>query len=293
MSFFINYEGKIFCLLTVAFLFLFQIKSFNPIKHRFAYVFPFAGIILSLLCEAEKGAAQNLWLSLCTLCAFLSAFFLGEYALEISKIRKALHVKAFLLIFCAAFSLFSFYSIKAGMNSAFYITVFVLTVIFVNEQYNRIRVDNLTKLYNRYGMDAELREQLRQHQRDKNDSFYIIACDLDNFKYINDTWGHPEGDRALILIADALSRVGKRFNSGVFRIGGDEFVIITDTSEKGLAESVENAIKNELDNIRFRDDFEIKISMGTALYDGLTPVGELLNSADKRLYEAKKRQKKA
>ena len=156
------------------------------------------------------------------------------------------------------------------------------------EQHNKIRVDNLTKLYNRYGMEMELKEQLRQYEREHADSFYVIACDLDNFKHINDTWGHSEGDRALVLVAGALSRVGKKYNSDVFRIGGDEFIIITDTSEEGLANDVANEIKSEFDKIEFRDDFDIKISIGIALYDGVTAIDELLNSADKKLYEAKK-----
>jgi two-component system cell cycle response regulator len=164
-----------------------------------------------------------------------------------------------------------------------------MLTMFAIEQNNKIKVDNLTKLYNRYGMDAELKEQLRQYEREHSDSFYIIACDLDNFKHINDTWGHPEGDRALILVATTLAKVCKRFSSNVFRIGGDEFVIITDTSEEGLALDITNAIKNELDNIDFRSDFDIGMSIGVALYDGITAIDELLNNADKKLYEAKKK----
>ena len=164
-------------------------------------------------------------------------------------------------------------------------------LVFIISQYNRIKIDNLTKLYNRYGMDEEIREQLQQYKHDKNNSFYIIACDLDNFKYINDTWGHQEGDRALVFIATALSKVGKRFNSKVFRIGGDEFIIITDTSEETLATEIMDAIKSELDNIGFRDDFDIEMSMGVALYDGITHIDELLNNADKKLYQAKRKSK--
>lgn len=181
--------------------------------------------------------------------------------------------------------------IVCGLNTAVFILTFAIIVVFVVEQNKKIKMDNLTKLYNRYGMDAELKEQLRQYKREPGDSFYIIACDLDNFKHINDTWGHPEGDRALILIASALDKVCKRFSSNVFRIGGDEFVIITDTSEEGLAIDITNAIKYELDNIDFRSDFDIEMSIGVALYDGVTPIDELLSNADKKLYEAKKKEK--
>ena len=159
------------------------------------------------------------------------------------------------------------------------------------EQYQKMSVDNLTKLYNRYGMDAELKEQLKQYKREHTDSFYMIICDLDNFKHINDTWGHPEGDRALILVANALFKVGKMFDSDVFRIGGDEFVIITDKSPEGLDCEITAAVKKELDNIDFRDDFSIEMSIGVALYDGVTSIDDLLNNADKKMYEAKRKSK--
>ena len=94
--------------------------------------------------------------------------------------------------------------------------------------------------------------------------------------------------KLLKLVADALSRVSRKFNSNVFRIGGDEFVIITDTSEEGLAIDITNAIKKEFDNMDFREDWDIEISLGTALYDGKSTIDELLNSADKKLYEAKR-----
>ncbi|MBQ7960643.1 MAG: GGDEF domain-containing protein [Clostridia bacterium] len=190
---------------------------------------------------------------------------------------------------CITIGILSFCALSYGLNTASFVLVFLIMAMFVMEQNNKIKVDNLTKLYNRYGMDVELKEQLKQYEREHSDSFYIIACDLDNFKYINDTWGHPEGDRALILVAGALARVGKKFSANVFRIGGDEFVIITDTSEEGLAIDVTNAIKTELDNIDFRNDYDIEMSIGVALYDGVTPIDELLSNADKKLYEAKKK----
>ena len=151
-----------------------------------------------------------------------------------------------------------------------------------------MRIDKLTKVYNRYGLDVELKEQLRQYRRDKTDSFYVISCDMDKFKQINDTWGHDEGDRALKLVSLALFKVATKFDSSVFRIGGDEFIIITDTSETGLAEKVIEAVKAELDSIDFRDDFKLKMSLGYALYDGKSSIDELLKAADKELYDAKK-----
>ncbi|MBQ7974759.1 MAG: GGDEF domain-containing protein [Clostridia bacterium] len=180
-----------------------------------------------------------------------------------------------------------------GFTTVTYAILLTLIMLYSNLQHKIMVTDNLTSMSNRYGMDAEIEEQLRQYRKDKNDSFYIIVCDIDNFKTINDTWGHPEGDRALKLIADALERVAQQFDSEAFRIGGDEFVVITDTSESGLADRVCDALEKEFDNIDFRDDFDINMSMGVSLYDGSCPISELISGADKKLYQAKRKNKEA
>jgi len=219
----------------------------------------------------------------------IAEIFCGEYILKIAGRRAAIGYRVLSVLSGVIMGGVCAYSILKGQDVAAYVLTFAAVSLFAVEQNNKIRIDKLTKLYNRYGMDAELKKQLGQYEREHSDSFYIIACDLDNFKHINDSWGHPEGDRALVLIADALARVGKAFDSSVFRIGGDEFVIITDTSEQGLAQEITEAIKERLDGIDFRDDFDIKMSIGYALYDGAASIEELLESADKKLYEAKKK----
>lgn len=295
-SFFIEAEAKIFYLLIIGFLWLFQSKSGQeqPSKQKSVYLFSFAGIVLSFI-KGIPGllCIQNVCDAILGLCYAFVTYFWCRYAFEMKKYKEAMPIKIIPFLAAASFGILAYFSFRHNINSVTYISVFAIIVVFAVNQYNKIRIDNLTKLYNRYGMDEEIREQLLQYARKKGDSFYIIACDLDNFKHINDTWGHLEGDRALILISSALSKVCKMFDAEVFRIGGDEFVIITDTSEDGLAADITSAIKNELDNIDFRDDFDIKMSIGSALYDGKTDVKELLDKADKKLYEAKKISKKA
>lgn len=278
---FIETEARLFCLLITVFLFAFEANIFNKNhkNERLVYIFSALGILSSAL----GGITTIPWVKYMFF-AFCGLF----YALSVFFLYKRKFKNIFFSFFCMGFGFLTFYSLLHKTNACTYIMVFALVFSFAINQYNKIRIDNLTKLYNRYGMDAELREQLRQYEKENTDSFYIIACDLDNFKHINDTWGHLEGDRALVLVAHALSNVGKKFSSSVFRIGGDEFVIITDTSEKGLADNITTEIKKELDNIQFRDDFDIKMSIGHALYDGTQSIDYLLNSADKKLYEAKK-----
>ncbi|MBO7218215.1 MAG: GGDEF domain-containing protein [Clostridia bacterium] len=276
---FIGVEAKLFCLLIVGFLFVFKLVFFNPsIRQRLSYIALFLGVVLSIVGDyILRLYTQMVFFGLCGICYAAAVFLLFEKESSL-----------YLGIVSTGTAICTFCSMTLGYNAATYAVILALIIAFSVELYNKIRMDNLTKLYNRYAMDLELKEQLRQYKKEKTDSFYIIACDLDNFKYINDTWGHPEGDRALVLIADILSRVAKAFSSNVFRIGGDEFIIITESSEEGLAEEIEEAIKEELDCIDFRDDFNIEMSIGAALYDGATSIDNLLSAADKRLYEAKR-----
>ncbi len=269
----ISLEAKLFILVLMAFLYVFKTRILSRTGKKFTYLFAFAGVLLSIAADAVPNNAI-----ICAICGI-------SYALAVFFLLKW---KGKLLV-SVIFGALSFFGLMQGINAPAYVVTLLVIISFAIEQYDKIRIDNLTKLYNRYGMDMELKEQLRQYKRENTDSFYIIACDLDKFKQINDTWGHLEGDRALVLVANALARVGKRFNSSVFRIGGDEFVIITDKSDKGLAQQITVAIEKELDSVHFRDDFNIEMSIGVALYDSKTSITELLNSADKRLYEAKRK----
>ncbi len=287
----IGIEAKLFCLIVIGEVYFFQKKNFQKQcrGNGLMYFFSALGILGAIAGEFAGNIHTQIVFGTFSWCCYeIAVLLLCRYAFEMAKKIKSATKKIVSAVALAVFAVLSFFALKYSMNTTTYLLVFAIVTTFMNEQYNKIRIDNLTKLYNRYGMDIELKEQLRQYEREHEDSFYIIACDLDNFKHINDTWGHLEGDRALVLIADVLARVADRFCSNVFRIGGDEFVIITDTSEQGLAVDITNAIKAELDNIDFRNDFDIKMSIGVALYDGVTPVDELLNNADKKMYEAKK-----
>ena len=179
-----------------------------------------------------------------------------------------------------------------GIILVTYCIMLSLCIGLIDEKHKKIRTDNLTKLNNRYGMDDAIYEQIMEYKKDKNDSFYLIVCDLDNFKHINDTWGHLKGDEALTCVSKALSTVAEEYEAEVFRIGGDEFVVVVDTSDEALVNEMCDKIKCELDEIDLNVDFAIRMSMGTALYDGVSEISELLNKADKQLYQAKAKNKR-
>lgn len=128
----------------------------------------------------------------------------------------------------------------------------------------------------------------------RREPFVICYIDLDNFKEINDRYGHSNGDTALKYFVDETNKVLDAYGNRLFRIGGDEFIIIfSDMSSQEQTYDILNNIRKRLgkkfslsnDGI----DFKIGFSTGFAEYpkDGKT-VDELIFASDERMYEAKK-----
>lgn len=280
---FISSEANLFCFAIIVFLLIYKLKSTLEISKKTVatYFISALGILFSIL----SGFIANISLqiichSVCGLCYAIASLLLLEGK---NKIVSA--------IISALFGVFTFYSLELGLNIATYLLVLINVVLVIIQQFKLVTTDNLTGLYNLYARKLEIEEQERQYERDHDDSFYVIACDLDKFKTINDTWGHQEGDRALGLVAKALTKVASNFDAKVFRVGGDEFQIIADTSDEKEAEKIEQALQKEFDEIHFREDFDIEISVGKVLYKGEEETDELLAVADSRLYAEKAKRK--
>jgi diguanylate cyclase (GGDEF)-like protein len=117
--------------------------------------------------------------------------------------------------------------------------------------------------------------------------FVLALCDLDDFKRINDTDGHPAGDRALEAVA-ALLESTIRASDFAFRIGGDEFaLLLPETGADEAAEAVERIVAALAgDSVLARG---LGISFGLALYPGHGDTAEeLIRRADQALYAAKR-----
>ncbi len=150
--------------------------------------------------------------------------------------------------------------------------------------------DELTQLHNRRGfyLLADQRVKLADRMKTPVDIMYL---DLDRLKWINDTFGHEEGDSALVTVAAILKKMFR--NSDVIaRMGGDEFVVMpVGTSESGtrvIRERVESAFQKY--NAMQRDTYTISVSIGFSRYDPASPcsLDELLKQADESMYRDKK-----
>jgi diguanylate cyclase (GGDEF)-like protein/PAS domain S-box-containing protein len=154
--------------------------------------------------------------------------------------------------------------------------------------------DQLTGILNRRGFFTLADQLLKQAKRQKK-GLYMLYADIDNLKEINDTYGHNEGDVALIEVANILNK-NYRESDIIARIGGDEFVVLPigtvgDNIEKILSR-FENTLKAY--NSQNKHEYTISLSSGIAYYDPEAPssVEELLVQGDQLMYGYKKSKKR-
>jgi diguanylate cyclase (GGDEF)-like protein len=153
--------------------------------------------------------------------------------------------------------------------------------------------DELTGLYNRRGLTALLEQELRRAHRMKK-GLSVLYMDLDNLKDINDSLGHKVGDQALVDTASMIREVFRESDI-VARIGGDEYVVVPVDVDEEVGEMIRRL--KQVFKEREKSDgrpYSVSVSMGTAHYNPHTPstVEELINEADKAMYEMKKAKRK-
>jgi diguanylate cyclase (GGDEF)-like protein len=154
--------------------------------------------------------------------------------------------------------------------------------------------DQLTGLYNRRGFLFHARQQLKLSERNKN-GLLLFFADLDSLKYINDTLGHEEGDKALIEAANIIKETF-RASDIIARLGGDEFAVLA-INIKGTNPDVFTYRLNKIIDIWNSQEgrkYVLSISMGCSCYYPENPcsIDDLIARADKLMYERKQDKKR-
>ena len=145
--------------------------------------------------------------------------------------------------------------------------------------------DALTRIANRYRLEKSLQTECERAQRFRQ-PLSLIAMDMDDFKPINDRYGHARGDAALVLVADNL-RTCLRELDVLARWGGDEFVIVLPQATLGEALEVAAGLRQVVEQLEPVGDCRLTMSYGVVQWQEGEDQHALLARADKALYRAK------
>ena len=157
----------------------------------------------------------------------------------------------------------------------------------VNSLHRTAAIDAKTALPNLAAWTEHAQRVLSRSQR-HHGSVTVLFCDLDDFKKVNDTYGHLTGDHVLATVGQCLRRE-VRSNDDIGRFGGDEFVVILEGVEEAEAEVVVVRLRKAVGALVFDQGLRVTMTVGTAhQYPGSAPeLQELLGRADAGLLAAK------
>jgi len=164
------------------------------------------------------------------------------------------------------------------------ISSLILQLSDKNKELNTLYItDKLTGIYNRHKLDITLAHEENMAKR-YNHNFGVILLDIDNFKSVNDIYGHLQGDKVLINLAMILKE-NIRITDTLGRWGGEEFLIIVSKTNKQDLLELSKKLKNLIANYDFGFDRQVTASFGLALYE--EDLVTLLKKADDALYKIK------
>jgi len=154
-----------------------------------------------------------------------------------------------------------------------------------------VLIDDLTGLYNRRGFLTFADQHMKLARRIGRD-LLLVFLDLDGLKQINDSFGHPEGDRALVKTAQSLKGIFHRDSDIIARLGGDEFVVLTIDSFHKNAEIISAQLQEYLDNTsaQINCGYRLSFCIGMTRFNikGRMTINDLIAKADLALYKNKR-----
>ena len=162
-----------------------------------------------------------------------------------------------------------------------------MLIFYIQSMESQISTDPLTTLNNR----GQLARYVAQHGnlRMEGRATYVIMIDVNDFKKINDNYGHAEGDNALVIISEALRKAVKKHSMPIFlgRYGGDEFVMIAHPAKKEEVEALTEQIRENVRSKCEQDKKPYILSVGIGfdeLLGGQDTFTKCIQRADSKLY---------
>lgn len=161
-------------------------------------------------------------------------------------------------------------------------SIIVVLSSYIYNQDSLIFTDSLTEVNNRNMINHYLRDI-----KNYSDTYYLLMIDIDNFKSINDTYGHVEGDKALKHMARILKEISSNNNCFLARYGGDEFIIITKTDSEEAIKELINEIHERFSDTKEALGYSYSTSVGYTKMNNDEDIDKNIARADKYLYKRK------
>lgn len=186
-------------------------------------------------------------------------------------------------------SLLNIYKLTLLLNNS-------ITYEYANYMISDLKIDKLTNLYRKEAFEQFLSKELELLKRDRTYSFAVLFVDIDDFKQINDRYGHYSGDKVLESIGKAIGENIRSSDIGC-RIGGDELALILKNINAEQAMAVARKLHATVNNERFvfndKVTFRAGLSIGIIMSqeDAFETITDIVKAVDKKLYEAKKQGK--
>ncbi|QFI37332.1 GGDEF domain-containing protein [Moritella marina ATCC 15381] len=167
--------------------------------------------------------------------------------------------------------------------------------IYANQQHIlfKNRLDPLTELLNRQTFNNKMMEVITGHdhnerrdQIDEHCAWYLAMLDIDNFKKVNDQFGHVIGDEVLILMA-GLMKCNFRSEDYIFRYGGEEFSVLFKCADESTAEHILERLRETIAGYNFPQAKSMTMSIGFTELKSCTLIPKLVQQADLALYHSK------
>lgn len=174
-----------------------------------------------------------------------------------------------------------------------FVCMILMLVFYIQSLEQQISLDPLTNLNNR----GQLRRYISQSSnlRTEGRLTAVIMMDIDDFKGINDTYGHAEGDKALVVVSHSLKKAvsGRNMPCFLARYGGDEFIMIVYPVTTEEIDRLIAGIRENIDRAVIDMPYPLKVSFGyDLLKDGEDTIRNCILRADKALYEEKENRKR-
>lgn len=273
---------QILLLIPIIFIFILSLFSINN-----GFIFK-----IDSSCYFQHGSYFYIICALMLICPIVSLVKMVKASITTNDFNTKINIRS-LVLFCFFLLIATVINLKYSIIPIIWpLASICLIMYYIDFQEYSILNDCLTGINNRLSFNHHL---LEYEENKKN--FFLMIIDVDDFKKINDLYGHAEGDKAIKKTAELLKKVVAKYSVFLARYGGDEFAIIGEEKALFNAKKLKENILLEFKkyNLENKKDYKIKLSIGSANYqkESNNSITKLFELADQRMYENKKSHKKS